>query len=64
MQTYIDSCKKESEKHAAYPEQSNVHFENVANITVDSDSITPREKKTGVRKISRKIIKSLTMKMR
>ena len=47
MQTYIDSCKKESEKHAAYPEQSNVHFENVANITVDSDSITQREKQNG-----------------
>ena len=45
MQNYIDNCKKESGKHAVYPDQSNVHFENFENITIDSDSITPREKK-------------------
>ena len=38
LRTYIDSVKKDSE---AYPEQNTVHFEKVANIIVNSDSITP-----------------------
>ena len=44
---YIDSCHKESERRAGYPEQINVHFNNVANITVDSDSITSQKKQYG-----------------
>ena len=47
MQTYIDSYKKESEKCAAYPEHSTVHFEYIANITVDSDSVISQEKQNG-----------------
>ena len=38
---------KESERHTAYPEQRTVHFENVANITVDSDSVFTKNKKNG-----------------
>ena len=41
MQNYIDSCHKESEICAAYPEQSTAHFENVANITINSASVIP-----------------------
>ena len=48
MQNYIDSCHKESERHAAYLEQSTGNFENVADITVDSASVIPQEKKMGV----------------
>ena len=47
LQTYIDGCHKESERCAAYPEQSTAHFNNVVNITVDSDSITPQKGKNG-----------------
>ena len=36
LQKYIDGCHKESERRATYPEQSTPHFENIANITVDS----------------------------
>ena len=36
MKTYIDSCKK---VRAAYQEQNTLNFENVANITVNTDSI-------------------------
>ena len=43
MQTYINRCHKESERHAAYPEQSTEHFNNFANITVNGDSITPQK---------------------
>ena len=57
----IDSFHKESERHAAYPEQSTAHFENVANITVDSISIIPQKIKMGVINIARRI---LTKKMR
>ena len=39
MQDYIDIFHKESERHAEYPEQSTGHFEKVANITVDSNSL-------------------------
>ena len=41
MQTYIDSYKKESEKCAVYPEQITVNFEDIAIITLDSDSVIP-----------------------
>ena len=44
MRNYIDKCNKESEKYAAYPEQSTIHFENVVNITVDSDCVITQEK--------------------
>ena len=64
MRTYIDIFLKESEEYVAYPEQSTVHFENVANITVGRDSLIPQEKKLAVRKIVRKIVKLLTAKMK
>ena len=44
-QEHIDSCHKESESCAAYPENSTVHLNNAANITVDIDSITQQRKK-------------------
>ena len=50
---YIDSCHKESEICAAYPEQRTVHFKKVANITINSDSVIPQEEKNVVRKIVR-----------
>ena len=55
------SFHKESERHAAYLEQSTADFENVANITVDSASVIIQDKKMGARKIVRRI---LTMRMR
>ena len=48
MGTYIDSFHKESERRAAYPEHSNASLSNVAKTIVDSDSITPQNKKDGV----------------
>ena len=45
MRNYIDSCHNESEARTLYQEQSTVHFENLANITVNSDIIIPQEKK-------------------
>ena len=48
MQTYIASCHKESEGHAAYTEYNTTNFHKVANITVDSDSITPQKKQSGI----------------
>ena len=47
MQEYIDSCRKESKSRSAYPEKNTAHFNNVAKITVDSDSTTPQKKQTG-----------------
>ena len=44
MQNYIDCCKKEC---ASYPEQNNLHFENVTDITIYIHSITPHTKKNG-----------------
>ena len=44
LQTYIDSCHKESERRAAYTEHSTANFNNVANITVNSDIITSQKK--------------------
>ena len=49
MQDYIDGCNKESGKNVAYPEYSTVNFENVVNITVDSDGITPHSKKDRIK---------------
>ena len=37
----------ESEIRASYPEQSTAHYNNVANITIGSDSTTPQKKKNG-----------------
>ena len=44
LRTHIDSCHKESEIGAVYPENNTAHFNKVTNITVDSDSITPQKK--------------------
>ena len=44
LRNYIDSCHKESERSAEYPEQSTTYFNNVVNITVYNDSITPQKK--------------------
>ena len=48
LQTYIASCHKESERGAAYTEQNTTHFHKVANINIDSDSITPHKKQSGI----------------
>ena len=61
MRDYIDSSHKESERHAAYPEQSTAHFEDVVKITANSAIVISQEKQMGVRKIVRKV---LTTKMR
>ena len=45
MQEHIDSCHKKSESHASYPEHGTAHFNNVANITANSDSKTHNKKK-------------------
>ena len=47
MREHIDVFHKESEKRAAYPEQSTAHFEDVANITVYSASVITQEKQNG-----------------
>ena len=47
LQTYIDSFNNESKSRAAYPEQNNAHLNNVANITVGSDSTTSHNKQNG-----------------
>ena len=44
MQNYIDICLRELERRADYPEHSTAHFENVANITVNSASVIHQEK--------------------
>ena len=40
LQNYIDSCHKESERCAAYPEQSTANFNKITNINVNIDSMT------------------------
>ena len=47
MWDYIDSCHKESERRATYPEHSTAYVENVANTTVNSASVIPQEKYNG-----------------
>ena len=64
LQTYIHGYNKESEKCAAYPGQSTVYFENVANITVNSESVIPKMKQNGREKSVRKIVRFLTTKTR
>ena len=59
MREHTYSFYKESEIRSAYMEQSNLHFNNVANINVDSDSITPHKGEMVERKTVRKIIKFL-----
>ena len=44
MQEHIYIFRKELERRAAYLEQSSAHFEDIANITVDSDSVIPQGK--------------------
>ena len=45
MREHISSFHKKYESHAAYPEQSTANFKNIANINVDSDTMTPQNKK-------------------
>ena len=47
MREHIDSCLKQSEKCAAYLEQSTEHFEDVANITTNGASVILQGKKNG-----------------
>ena len=54
MRENIDRCHNESESCTEYAEQSNTHFNNVVNITKNSDSITSQKKKMGESKIVRK----------
>ena len=44
MRNYTDSCHKESERCAAYLQQITVNFENVSNITIDSDNVITKDK--------------------
>ena len=44
MQEHIDSFHKGHEICTEHPEQNTAHFNNVAKITVDSDSKTPYRK--------------------
>ena len=46
LRTYIYNIKKESE---AYPEQNTLHFENVANVAVNSDGTTTHKNKNGIK---------------
>ena len=41
MAQHINGYPKESERRAADSKQSNVDFEDVLNITADSDSVIP-----------------------
>ena len=50
LKNYIDSVNKD---RAAYPEDNTLQFKNVANIKVDSYSITPQKNKIGERNIVR-----------
>ena len=61
MLTYLDIVKKEL---AAYLEQNTLHFENIANITEDSDIISPNKKKNGREEDSQQIFKITFEKMR
>ena len=56
--TYIDSVKKE---RAAYPKHNNFHIENVAKITIDSDSVNPQKKKR-IGRLSERSSDSLRLK--
>ena len=56
LRNYIDSCHKESLICAAYMKQRTEHFENVANITINSANVIPQEKKQGVRNIFKRIL--------
>ena len=47
LQTYIDSFHKEPEICAAYMEHSTPYFNNVVDITINIDSITPHKKQNG-----------------
>ena len=41
VREHTDGCHKESEIRTAYLEHNPAHFNNVANITVNGDSINP-----------------------
>ena len=47
MRDHIYCCHKVSKTCAAHPEHGTVHFNNVVNITISSDSTTPQEKQNG-----------------
>ena len=42
MREHTDSFHKESERRAAYPEQSTAHFEDVSNINDYSATVIPQ----------------------
>ena len=63
MQEHIDNFYKGSESCAAHQEHVTTHFNNVANITINSDSITP-QKKMGEREIVINIMRFLLTKTR
>ena len=54
MREHIDSCHNESESRTAYLDHSTAHFNDVAKITSDSDSITQQKKKNGREENSQK----------
>ena len=54
MREHIDSCQKEFKISAVYPEHSTAHLNNIANITIESDSITPKNEKNGREENSQK----------
>ena len=56
MRDHINSCHKASKKRTAYPQQSTAHFEDFANIAVDSDSVISQENKIVVRNIAKKML--------
>ena len=61
MKTYIDSCKKESEIRTAVLEQNTEIFDNIANITVNSDNLIPQG---GEGEFTRNIVRLLMKTMR
>ena len=59
--TYVDIVKKEL---STYLEQNTLYFENVANITGDSDIISPHKKQNGRQEDSQESFKIPFEKMR
>ena len=50
MQNYTDSCDRESEKRAAYPEKITSYFENITSINDNRDSVILQERENGSKK--------------
>ena len=59
-ETYIDTVEKE---HTTYPEHNTSHFENVSNITINSDSVTLQKKKTRARNIIKKVVSKIVISL-